>query len=206
MSNKQNAAKPKGFGGKRTLNRMNGGVHAEMSEWGLSFLTLEDYKDILEIGCGGGANIARLLAASPDGHVTGVDYSEVSVKASRKENADAIRAGRCTVEQENVREMSFADESFDLAAAFETIYFWPDIAESFAQVFRVLKNGGTFFICNETDGDAEEGYRWAEEIEGMEIYKESDIVDLLGRAGFEDIAVERDPERHWICFRSRKTV
>ncbi len=200
MNSRQHAAKPKGVGGKRVLNRMNGGVHAELSEWGLSYLNLADYKDILEIGCGGGANLARLLAGSPDGHVTGVDYSEVSVEASRKENKQAIEDGRLIVLQENVVDLSFADDSFDLAAAFETIYFWPDIAESFAQVHRVLKNGGTFFICNETDGDAEEGYRWAEEIEGMEIYKESDIVDLLQRAGFTDGRVERNPERHWICF------
>ncbi len=200
MNERQHAAKPRGREGKKVLDRMNGGVHAEMSEWGLTFLTLADYKDILEIGCGGGANLARLLAGCPDGHVTGVDYSDVSVNASRKENAQAIEDGRCDVREENVIELSFADGSFDLAAAFETIYFWPDIAESFKQVSRVLKSGGTFFICNETDGDDEEGYQWAEEIEGMEIYKESDIVDLLKRSGFESVRVERNPEHHWICF------
>ncbi len=204
MNQKQNAAKPVGRGGKRTLNRMNGGAHAALSEWGLSFLNLKDYRDILEIGCGGGANIARLLAASPEAHVTGVDYSEVSVKTSRKENAEEIKAGRCTVQQENVVQLSFADGSFDLATAFETIYFWPDIAESFAQVFRVLKGGGMLFICNETDGDDEEGYQWAREIEGMEIYRESDVTEELKRAGFDNVRVERYPENHWICFMAVK--
>ncbi len=200
MNRRQHAAKPRGIVGKRTLDRMNGGVHAELSKWGLSFLTLDGDENILEIGCGGGANVANLLERCPEGHVTGLDYSDVSVKTSRKVNAEAVSSGRCAILEGNVSAMPFDDGTFDLATAFETIYFWPGIADSFAEVFRVLKDGGKFFICNETDGDSPEGYQWAEEIEGMTLYRENEIVDYLKQAGFSDVSVERSPERHWICF------
>ncbi len=39
------------------VNMMNNG-HAKMAEWGLKFLKLKETDHILDIGCGGGANIA----------------------------------------------------------------------------------------------------------------------------------------------------
>lgn len=38
-----------------------------------------------------------------------------------------------------MQELPFANETFDLATAFETIYFWSDIDQSFSQIYRVLK-------------------------------------------------------------------
>ncbi len=201
---KQHAAKPRGIGGKRTLKRMNGGAHAALSAWGLSHLILTDYTEALEIGCGGGANVARLLSGNPDGQVTGIDYSNVSVRASKKENAAAMQAGRCRILQGNVKELPFADESFDLATAFETIYFWPDIADSFREVARVLRGGGTFFICNETDGEDEEGRQWEQDIAGMKVYTVEEVAALLRQAGFAEVTVTRETEKHWVCFLARK--
>ncbi len=48
--------------------------------------------------------------------------------------------------------MPFDDEAFDCVSAFETVYFWEDLEKCFAEVHRVMKNGGTFLICNESDG------------------------------------------------------
>lgn len=45
--------------------------------------------------------------------------------------------------------MIFADGWFDAVTAFETVYFWPDLPRCFPEVFRVLRSGGTFLICNE---------------------------------------------------------
>ena len=63
-----------------------------------------------------------------------------------------IASGRCTVIQGNVAELPFDDESFELATAFETVYFWPGLEHCFSEVCRVLQPGGRFIICNESDG------------------------------------------------------
>ena len=39
--------------------------------------------------------------------------------------------------------------------AFETVYFWPELAQNFREVYRVLKPGGIFFICNEANGETD---------------------------------------------------
>ncbi len=182
------------------VNMMNSG-HSKMAKWGMNHLPKEDYLHVLDIGCGGGANVARLLKKYNNAHVTGVDYSEVSVEKSRVFNAEAIRAGRCLIQQDNVRELSLQDHTYDLVTAFETIYFWPEIVESFKQVRRVLKEGGTFFICNECDGENPADQKWENTIEGMKIYKEDELVAYLKEAGFTNVKV--DHEKHLICFQAK---
>lgn len=199
----QNTCKPQGLGGKIMVATMNIGGHSALAKWGLSNLTIKKDLNILEIGCGGGANVRRLLKLCPDGRVTGVDYSEISVNKSRKVNAKAVKADRCVIRQEDVRRLSFGDNAFDLATAFETVYFW-DIMASFAQVYRVLREGGRFFICNESDGEDASGAKWEQKIDGMKIYKQGEITDCLKQAGFLQITVHRNQEKHWICFIAEK--
>ena len=53
--------------------------HTPMAAWGLMHITPSKADSELDIGCGGGANITRLLAMCPEGHVTGVDYCQREV-------------------------------------------------------------------------------------------------------------------------------
>ncbi len=48
-------------GGLTMLERMNGGRHAMLSAWSFTQLSIDDTADAIDIGCGGGANVARLL-------------------------------------------------------------------------------------------------------------------------------------------------
>ena len=43
-------------------------------------------------------------------------------------------------------ELPYETGKFDLVTAFETVYFWPDLKQSFSEVFRVLKPGGMFMF------------------------------------------------------------
>ena len=69
--------------------------------------------------------------------------------------------------------MPFADESFDCVSSFETVYFWQDWKKCFAEVNRVMKSGGTFLICNESDGTNAADEKWTEENRSMKIYNEA---------------------------------
>ena len=77
MSFFENTRKPVGFGGKIMVAMMNLG-HSPVARWGLRFLELAPDARVLDCGCGGGANIKRLLKKCPQGIVRGVDYSAVS--------------------------------------------------------------------------------------------------------------------------------
>ena len=147
--------KPEGFLGKIMLKRMNSG-HAKMADWGLRHLQNINPENIIDLGCGGGRNAGELLKKYPNANVTAVDYSELSVQKAREYNREMIEAGRCTVQQGDVSALELPDSAYDLATAFETIYFWPGLTDCFLEVARVLRPGEYFMICNvgaESKGD-----------------------------------------------------
>lgn len=199
-----NTRKPEGFFGRMMVNGMNGGGHARLAEWGLSQLSLNDDANVLDVGCGGGANVARLLKRCPQGTVTGIDYSPVSVKKSTEVNAAAITAGRCRVLEGNASALPFNDNSFDIVTAFETVYFWPDIEECFRGVRRILKEGGRFAIVNEDDGLTGNNEKWEKMIDGMHTYTPEELRMHLTAAGFQDIAVKIDDQHHWLTVMATK--
>ena len=83
MSFFENTRKPVGFGGKIMVAMMNVG-HSAVARWGLQFLNAAPDAKVLDCGCGGGANIKRLLKKYPQGIVKGIDYSPVSVEKSKR--------------------------------------------------------------------------------------------------------------------------
>ena len=199
-----NTRKPEGFFGKMMVAGMNGGSHAAMATWGLDKIDIPQEGDILDIGCGGGANIARLLTRSKAAKVTGVDYSPVSVAKTTKVKADAIAKGRCEVREANVAALPFKDSQFALVTAFETVYFWPDIEKSFAGVRRILSDGGTFLIVNEDDGLSGNNGKWEKIIDGMHTYTPDELMTHLTAAGFRNVTIHRDESRHWLAAIAQK--
>lgn len=198
MSFFENTRRPEGFGGKLMVSMMNLG-HGALAKWGLQHLEVPEGAAVLDCGCGGGANIKKLLEKAAQGSVKGIDYSEVSVEKSRSLNASAISAGRCEIMQANVAQLPFEDNSFDLVTAFETVYFWPELPACFREVGRVLRPGGTFFICNECDEDN----KWTDIVSGMKIYTADELTQLLTKAGFTDIVMHKN-DKGWLCATARK--
>lgn len=202
MSFFQNTCKPEGLAGRLMVSMMNAG-HAPMAKWGFSHIQVPNDAACLDIGCGGGANLRRLLEKCPQGHVTGIDYSDVSVEKSRKAARAAIGKGRCTVLPGDVMALPFDEGAFDLVTAFETVYFWPDIGEAFAQVHRVLKTGGSFLICNEVDGEKPGDEKWTDMIQGMRLYTAGQLKAALESAGFSHIMLGKN-DTGWLCLVCKK--
>ena len=195
--------KPEGFLGKMMVGGMNGG-HAKLADWGMSYLNFAEPSKIAELGCGGGRNTGELLKQYPSAKVTALDYSELSVEKTKEYNKDMIVSGRCKVVQGNLAQLPFSDGEFELATAFETVYFWPGLEKCFAEVYRVLKPGGIFLICNESDGKDAAGKKFENIIDGMICYTPRQIEDELKRAGFSEITTDHHPNKPWITVLARK--
>ena len=186
MSFFENTRKPAGFSGRVMVSMMNL-CHSPMARWGFRFLKLAGNAAVLDCGCGGGANLTRLLKKCPDGIVKGIDYSPVSVEKARKVNQQAIQQGRCTVLQGSVADMIFASSWFDAVTAFETVYFWPDLPACFREVYR-----------------APEKYsKWTEIIDGMTVYRDTELQAALEQAGFHHVQT-RSNKMGWLCVTARK--
>ena len=102
----------------------------------------------------------------------------------------------------SVTELPFESEQFNAVTAFETVYFWPDLPQCFREVWRVLKSGGTFLLCNESNGDTDKDEKWTEIIGGMTIYKDIELKSCLEQAGFFDVQIHK--KKSWLCVTARK--
>jgi len=195
--------KPDGFLGKMMLSSMNSG-HAKMANWGFSHLPNISPENAVDLGCGAGRNVGELLKRYPKAHVTGVDYSDLSVEKSKDYNKTMIETGRCEVVQGDVSDLKLPANAFDLATAFETIYFWPGLEKCFAQVAKVLKPGGYFMICNESDGTDATGLKFEKIIDGMKNHTVEEIEAALRAVGFSEVRSDHHPSKPWITVLARK--
>lgn len=189
--------KPEGNMGKILVGGMNAG-HAKLTQWAFSHIHPGAGDKVLDIGCGGGAVVARFLDLCPSGEVTGIDISDSSLTMTERFNKKEIEKGRCHVLKADVMNLPFEGESFDCISAFETIYFWPDLTEAFREVRRVLRPGGVFVICNEFNGLDKKDEKWKEVIDDLSIYTQYDIVNHLSEAGFTRVKCYKHEEFGWI--------
>ena len=181
-----NCAHPKGRMGRAMLKFMNL-CHAPLTNWGLNLVDIQDGWTMLDIGCGGGATLKRLLQRSQDAQVYGIDISEESVAKAIKVNADVIDK-QVFVQQGSAAELPYEDGTFDLVTAVETVYFWPNLPSCLQEVRRILKPGGHFAIMVEViDTDS----KWTNVVEGMTAYTPEQLKHFLDEAGFTQTEIYR---------------
>ena len=174
-----NCACPQGRMGRAMLKFMNL-CHAPLTNWGLKLVDIHDGWTMLDIGCGGGATLQRLLKRSKNAKVYGIDISDESVAKAKKVNAKVLDK-RVFVTQGSAEKLPYEDGKFDLVTAVETVYFWPNLPGCLQEVRRVLKPGGKFVVMVEVvDGDS----MWTNVVEGMTAYSPADLEKLLDEAGF----------------------
>lgn len=169
------------FGGRFMLKSMNRG-HEKLAKWGRSYINIDKEYTVLDLGCGGGRNIEYFLTKADK--VYGLDHSNTSVKMASEINKKAIDTGRCKILVGDVKNLPFEDESIDIVTAFETIYFWNDIERCFEEIYRVLKNGGQFLICNEVSYKERRDVKKLLKMINFEIYKPNDLTKMLRGLGF----------------------
>lgn len=177
--------KPHGEEGIETIRNMNEN-HREISEFAFECIDVGDNDRIIDLGCGGGVNIEKFLKVT-ENNVDGLDYSEVSVNSSTERNQKEVKNKRCRIIQADVSDMPIGDEAYDLASAFETIYFWPDIKNTFKEVSRIIKPKGRFMIAQGTDGNHPDDEKWLQTVEGMSVYTAAELEEYLLDAGFKSV-------------------
>lgn len=144
-------SKPVGFGGKVisfVMNRQNRPLYEET----IRLLAISNTDSILDIGCGNGY-VLKMLTSQNNCMLTGIDPSASIIKDAFRRCHKFVKNGRMTFLCQNVKEMSFADNSFSKAYTINTVYFWENLNNTLSDIRRVLKPNGLLintFYSNET--------------------------------------------------------
>ena len=196
---------PTGVLGKTVAAKMNKG-HWDLTTWGLKQVSIKSDSVILDVGCGGGKTINRLARRASQGKVVGLDQSADMVDYSRQINKKLIAQNRVEIVHNSVEKTGFKDEFFDLVTAIETYYFWPNIADAFQEIKRILKKEGTLLIINEMIKDG------TYEVENAEIIAKTQVhlvplremQSILHSAGYSSVKVYRKRKSDWNAIVAQK--
>ena len=175
--------------------------HGSAYEWGLDHISLEPASAILDVGCGGGRVVQLLVARAPQGRVCGLDHSPQMDELARKVNRTLIERGRVEIAHCSVSSLPYADATFDLVTAFETIQFWPHISKDLREVERVLKPSGTLLIVNRCAAPDSEDSSWGE---SLQIHDSEEYRERLAEAGYAHLSIDDTSKANWIAVRSQK--
>lgn len=197
--------KPHGSAGEAMLKGMNEHHHA-VTGWALEFFDLNGSSRVLDIGCGGGETLRRMAELVTEGHLTGLDYSPLSVRLSSELNRESVESGKMDIISSSVSDMPFEDNSFDRIITVESFYFWPDPSSDLREVLRVLDRDGIFLITADIHGDAELSAEDKENVDKYRLFNPTvrEFKELLENAGFHDVIIHTKSGTSWICAEGRK--
>ena len=187
-------SRPSSLMGRLLLRSMNIG-HSRLHQWGLKAAGIQLTDRVLDVGCGGGKAISRILEETRR-EVAGVDHSPEAVKTARSVNRAAISSGRLRIVESSVENLPFRDGFFDVVTAFETTYFWPELQAALTEIHRVLNRGGRLVIANEFADRASAG-AWADRL-NMHVPDSEALAGAAYEAGFLMVDVSVHPHNGWL--------
>ncbi len=174
----------------RGLPREGPGEAADVA-WAAQVLALAPNAEMADIACGPGADIAALLVAAPEGHVTALDKTAQFVEAARAIWADDPRATILRADMTRVM------NSYDLIWCAGAVYFM-GVTEALRAWRRSLKPGGAVVFsepCWFTDSpSATAEANWAE----YPAMTDADgIAAQVAAAGYDVVATRRLSDTAW---------
>lgn len=120
-------------------------VHQRM----LEFVQLPPEARVLDIGCGTGRLLNRLLMQYPDVSGIGLDASPLMLKKARQ--SIQVRPRLIFIEGRSDR-LPFADGEFDAVFCSISFLHYPDPEAVFCEIYRVLKKTGVFYLADYLPG------------------------------------------------------
>jgi SAM-dependent methyltransferase len=150
-------------------------------------------KDVLEVACGRGGNVAALCMEFSPKSVVAVDLTEANIlfcqSRNRRENAYF-----CVGDAEM---LPIGTACCDIVLTIEAADLFPDMSRFYDEVYRVLKPGGMFVYADDLPlSKLAEGERYLREL-GFDVAYEQDITenvllssDLTGKRRYS--ALQRD--------------
>lgn len=145
---------------------------------------------VLDVGCGTGVLLERLLNCYPHSHVAGIDLSPAMLAQARQRLPPQV-----TLEVADAEALPYPEHSFDTVVSVSSFHFWPGPKRALAEIRRVLRPGGRLVVTDWCDEYL--ACRVCDRILGLvdpahqRIYGRAECAALLAGADFEVSSLER---------------
>ena len=147
---------------------------------------------MLDLGCGNGWATRLLAKSSPGGGSVGIDVAPAMIKQAEALHSFTIRA---RYEVMPFEQLDFKDGHFQRAFSMEALYYAVDLDRTLAEVYRVLKPGGTVDAVLDYYAENPGCATWAEATGvPMHLHSKDEWKARFEAAGFTDVALEQLPD------------
>lgn len=147
----------------------------------------------LEIGCGPGVLLDRVLAADAKS-AAGLDHSPDMLALSMERNREALASDRLHLKLGDAAHIPWPDHAFDAILSANMFFFVYEPEEVLAEIFRVMAPGGRLVIATMAGPLPEPSLRcpWLYPPMGaaLNVHTDEEMAAIYHRAGFTDINVE----------------
>lgn len=149
-------------------------------------LSKYEFGSVLELGCGTGKNTEWLITRAD--RIVGLDFSEGMLEEARKK----INSAKVVFQLSDInRNWNLNDNDFDLVTCSLTLEHIQNVETIFSQVFKKLRPGGIFFVCElhpeKQYAGSKARFETEKGIHVLEVYTHhtSDFLDCAEKTGFQ---------------------
>lgn len=115
-------------------------AHKSGFDLALKAIPPEASDTVLEVGCGGGVFMRRVLANGC--RAIGIDHSPDMIANTTRLNRRAVTEGRLVLHRADAASLPLADGFADKVFCLNAFFFFPDPEKSLREMARTLKPGG----------------------------------------------------------------
>lgn len=101
---------------------------------------------ILDLGCGTGKLVHKIVCRTDSCVVEGLDFSETMVAIARRRNRGHISRAKAVIHMGDIDRMPLQADSFTKICSVNTIYFWLDLQSTARKILRLLVPGGMLVL------------------------------------------------------------
>jgi ubiquinone/menaquinone biosynthesis C-methylase UbiE len=157
--------------------------HWETTRQLIELMNVDEYDNVLDLGCGVGWATRLLAQKASRGIVLGIDLSDRMIVQARKEYRNPHNALFLVADAAGI---PCSDAMFDSLLCVESIYFYPGLDLAFHEVHRILKPGGRAFFLISYYKENPAGHEWAKHIDiPVHLLGTDDYIDILKESGFK---------------------
>jgi len=155
----------------------------------IDLMNVEEYDNVMDLGCGVGLATRVLAQKASRGIVLGLDLSDRMILQARQGFRNPHNAFFVVADAAGI---PCSDGMFDSVLSVESIYYYPGLDLAFHEVHRVLKPGGKAFFLISYYKENAHGHEWAKHIDiPVHLLGTHEYIDVLKDTGFGTAADRR---------------
>ena len=156
--------------------------HWETTRQLVELMNVDEYDNVMDLGCGVGWASRVLAQKASRGIVLGIDLSDRTIVQARKNYRNPHNALFLVADASGI---PCSDAFFDSLLSVESIYYYPGLDLAFHEVHRILKPGGKAFFLISYYKENPYGHEWAKYIDiPVHLLGAKDYIAVLKNSGF----------------------